>query len=134
MLWALPSGPKPPDPAHLLSSSAMDSMLQELRKRFKFVVIDSPPVLPVTDAMILSTLVDGVIFIVESGATVRGAVTRARKILQNVGTTDLGVVLNKVDVRNNGYCGDYTHYYNNHYFGDSKRTGKPEVAGSPPPS
>ncbi|MGA2982452.1 MAG: polysaccharide biosynthesis tyrosine autokinase [Terriglobia bacterium] len=134
MLWALPSGPKPPDPAHLLSSSAMDSMLQELRKRFKFVVIDSPPVLPVTDAMILSTLVDGVIFIVESGATVRGAVTRARKILQNVGTTVLGVVLNKVDVRNNGYCGDYTHYYNNHYFGDSKRTGKPEVAGSPPPS
>ena len=53
-------------------------MLRELRKRFKFVVIDSPPVLPVTDAMILSTLVDGVVFVVESGATVRGAVTRAR--------------------------------------------------------
>ncbi len=83
----------------------MESMLRELRKRFKFVVIDSPPVLPVTDAMILSTLVDGVVFVVESGATVRGAVTRARKILQNVGANVLGIVLNKVDVRHDGYYG-----------------------------
>jgi capsular exopolysaccharide synthesis family protein len=111
MLWTLPAGPIPPNPAQLLSSSAMQSMLRELRKRFKFVVIDSPPVLPVTDAMILSTLVDGVVFVVESGATVRGAVTRARKILQNVGANLLGIVLNKVDVRHDGYYGEYGHYY-----------------------
>ena len=130
-LWALPAGPTPPNPAQLLSSSAMESMLRELRKRFKFVVIDSPPVLPVTDAMILSTLVDGVVFVVESGATVRGAVTRARKILQNVGANVLGIVLNKVDARHDGYYGDYGHYY---YGGDNKKgTEHSEVASALPP-
>ncbi len=64
-----------------------------------------------SDAMILSTLVDGVVFVVESGATVRGAVTRARKILQNVGANVLGIVLNKVDVRHDGYYGEYGHEY-----------------------
>jgi capsular exopolysaccharide synthesis family protein len=109
-LWVLPAGPKPPNPAQLLSSSAMESMLGELRKRFKFLVIDSPPVLPVTDAMILSTFVDGVVLIVASGTTVRGAVMRARKILQNVGANVLGIVFNKVDLRHNGYYGYYHHY------------------------
>ena len=98
----------------------MEAMLQELRKRFKFVVIDSPPVLPVTDAMILSTFVDGVVFVVESGATIRGAVTRARKILQNVGATVLGIVFNKVDVRHDGYYGYYGHYYTKYYVNDKE--------------
>jgi capsular exopolysaccharide synthesis family protein len=109
-LWVLPAGPKPPNPAQLLSSSAMESMLGELRKRFKFLVIDSPPVLPVTDAMILSTFVDGVVFVVANGTTVRGAVMRARKTLQNVGAKVLGIVLNKVDVRHDGYYGYYNQY------------------------
>jgi capsular exopolysaccharide synthesis family protein len=127
-LWVLPAGPTPPNPAQLLSSSAMESMLRELRKRFKFVVIDSPPVLAVTDAMILSTLVDGVIFVVEHGSTVRGAVTRARKILQNVGANILGIVVNKVDARHDGYYGDYGHYY---YPANNKESGvNSEVAGS----
>jgi succinoglycan biosynthesis transport protein ExoP len=127
-LSAMPAGPTPPNPAQLLSSAAMESMLRELRKRYKFVVIDSPPVLPVTDAMILSTLVDGVIFVVESGSTVRGAVTRARKILQNVGANVLGIVLNKVDVRHDGYYADYGQYY---YRADhTSRTAIPEVVGS----
>ncbi len=110
-LWVLPAGPKPPNPAQLLSSSAMESLLRELRQRFKFLVIDSPPVLPVTDAMILSTFVDGVAFVVESGVTARAAVTRARNVLENVGARILGLVLNKVDVRHNGYYGYYDHYY-----------------------
>jgi capsular exopolysaccharide synthesis family protein len=126
-LWALPAGPTPPNPAQLLASAAMESMLRELRQRFKFVVIDSPPVLPVTDAMILSTLVDGVVFVVESGATVRGAVTRARKILQNVGANVLGVVLNKVDARHNGYYDYYGRYYNT--YGVTEKQAKSEVAG-----
>jgi capsular exopolysaccharide synthesis family protein len=127
-LWALPAGPQPPNPAQLLSSSAMESLLRELRQRFKFVVIDSPPVLPVTDAMILSTLVDGVVFVVESGATVRGAVTRARKILQNVGANVLGVVLNKVDARHNGYYDYYGRYYNT--YGVTEKQAISEVAGA----
>ncbi|PYT84541.1 MAG: hypothetical protein DMG40_01240 [Acidobacteria bacterium] len=116
-LRVLPAGPKPPNPAQLLSSSAMESLLKELRQRFKFLVIDSPPVLPVTDAMILSTFVDGVAFVVESGVTARGAVARARKVLENAGARILGLVFNKVDVRHNGYYGYYGHYY---YSGSGK--------------
>jgi capsular exopolysaccharide synthesis family protein len=127
-LWAMPAGPTPPNPAQLLSSSAMESLLRELRKRFKFVVIDSPPVLPVTDAMILSTLVDGVVFVIESGATVRGAVTRARRILQNVGANVLGIVLNKVDVRHDGYYADYGSYY--YQSADKERSSNSEVASA----
>jgi capsular exopolysaccharide synthesis family protein len=133
-LWALPTGPKPPNPAQLLSSSAMESMLRDLRKQFKFLVIDSPPVLPVADAMVLSTFVDGVVFVIESGATVRGAVTRARKILQNVGANVLGIVLNKVDVRHDGYYGYNTHYYYHYHSDDKGRTAKADAAGSHPPS
>jgi capsular exopolysaccharide synthesis family protein len=121
-LWVLPAGPTPPNPAQLLSSSAMESLLRDLRKRFKFVVIDSPPVLPVTDAMILSTLVDGVVFVVESGATVRAAVTRARKILHNVGANVLGIVLNKVDMRHDGYYGEYGRYGHYYYRSDEPAT------------
>jgi len=129
-LWVLPAGPNPPNPAQLLSSSAMESLLRELRKQFKFVVIDSPPVLPVTDAMILSTFVDGVVFVVASGATVRGALTRARKILQNVGANVLGIVLNKVNVRHDGYYGYYGHYYSHYNSDDKEQTAKPAVASS----
>jgi polysaccharide biosynthesis transport protein len=129
-LWALPTGPKPPNPTQLLSSSAMESMLRELRKQFKFLVIDSPPVLPVADAMVLSTFVDGVIFVIESGVTVRGAVTRARKILQNVGANVLGIVLNKVDVRHDGYYGYNTHYYYHYHSDDKERTAKADAASS----
>src|SRR5207247_6858161 len=80
-LWVLPAGPKPPNPAQLLSSSAMESLLRELRQRFKFLVTDSPPVLPVTDAMILSAAVAGVAFVVDRGATARGRQGVARKCL-----------------------------------------------------
>ena len=125
-LWVLPAGPKPPNPAQLLSSSAMESLLRELRQRFKFMVIDSPPVLPVTDAMILSTFVDGVAFVVESGVTARGAVARARKVLENAGARILGLVFNKVDVRHNGY-GYYGHYY--YSSGKTKRTAVSESVG-----
>ncbi len=126
-LWVLPAGPKPLNAAQLLASSTMESMLGELRKRFKFLVIDSPPLLPVTDAMILSTFVDGVVFVVASGATARAAVARARKILHNAGARVLGLVLNMVDVRHDGYYGYYNHYYN-HYRNDAKEE-KPEPVG-----
>jgi capsular exopolysaccharide synthesis family protein len=117
-LCVLPAGPRPPNPAQLLASSAMEAMLAELRKRFKCVVIDSPPVLPVTDAMILSTYVDGVVFVIESGRTVRGAVSRTRKILQNVGAKVVGIVYNKVDLRHGEYYGSYGHYYYNYHADD----------------
>ena len=118
-LTVLPAGPRPPNPAQLLSSPAMQTLLRELRRRFKCVVVDAPPILPVTDAIVLASIVDGIIFVIESGRTMRGAVIRARRILQNINARVVGLVLNKVDVRFEGYYGYYNHYYY-HYRPDGK--------------
>jgi len=110
--WVLPAGPIAPNPAELLSSATMRSALRELRRRFRYVLVDSPPILVVTDATILSTLVDGVILVIESGSTVRGAAVRARRLLDSAGARVLGVVMNKINLRHDGYYGDsYRRYY-----------------------
>jgi capsular exopolysaccharide synthesis family protein len=114
-LWVLPSGPRPPNPADLLSSPAMEKVLLELRQRFEHVVLDSPPLLLMTDATILSTLVDGVVVVVEGGVTARGALLRAHKILGSAGGRILGTVVNKFDASVDGYYGYYGSYYRGYY-------------------
>lgn len=115
-LWVLPAGPRPPDPAELLSSHMMDATLRELMKRFTQIVIDSPPLLLVTDAVVLSAMVDGVILVVASGTTARGALARAHRILDNAGSRVLGMVLNKVDMRFDTYYGSYYGPYHQGYY------------------
>lgn len=117
-LWILPAGPRPPDPAELLSSHMMDSTIKELLKRFTQVIIDSPPLLLVTDAVVLSAMVDGVILVVASGTTARGALARAHRILENAGSRVLGMVLNKVDLRFDTYYGSYYGPYHQAYYDD----------------
>ncbi len=106
-LWVLQSGPVPPNPTELLSSPGMAEELGRLRERFRFLVIDSPPILMVTDAMILSRLVDGVLLVTESGVTLRSAVVRSCRMLQSAGAKTLAIVLNKCDLRLDGYYGSY---------------------------
>ena len=114
-LWVLPAGPEAPNPADLLSSPAMQSLLQELRGRFVHVVLDSAPLLLVTDPTILSGLVDGVLLVVESGVMARRGLLRAQKILQSSGGKILGAVLNKWDARSEGYYAYYGSYYRGYY-------------------
>ena len=124
-LWALTAGPLPPNPAELLSSARMGEILAELQRRFRHIVIDSPPLLMVTDGTILSTLADGVILVVESGLTPRKAVMRSCRVLQSAGARILGVALNKVDLRYDGYYGSY--YYGGYYGnGDGKKPSRSE--------
>jgi succinoglycan biosynthesis transport protein ExoP len=124
-LSALTSGPLPPNPAELLSSARMAEILGELQRRFRHIVIDSPPLLMVTDGTILSTLADGVILVVESGLTPRKAVMRSCRVLQSAGAKILGVALNKVDLRYDGYYGPY--YYGGYYGnGDGKKPSRSE--------
>ena len=96
-LAAIPTGPLPPNPADLLSSNKLAEAIAELRTKFKFVVIDSPPVMAATDAVILSVQTDGVLLVVRSGETPKEAFTRTRDLLSSVKCHILGVVLNAVD-------------------------------------
>ncbi len=110
-LWVIPSGPTPPNPAELLSSQSMEALISELRGRFKHIIIDSPPLLAVTDATILSTITDGAILVVESGVTPKKLVARARKVLDSARARVLGVALNKVQLHHDGYYGSYSRGY-----------------------
>ncbi|MGA9885479.1 MAG: polysaccharide biosynthesis tyrosine autokinase [Candidatus Acidiferrales bacterium] len=109
-LTALTTGPVPPSPADLLSSHRMRDALTELRRRFKFIVIDSPPILAATDAVILSALTDGVLLVVRSGSTPKEALTRSRDLLSTVKCRLLGVVLNGVDSNAPDYYYSYRYY------------------------
>lgn len=109
-LAALTTGPVPPSPADLLSSHRMRDALIELRRRFKFIVIDSPPVMAATDAVILSALTDGVLLVVRSGSTPKEAFTRSRDLLSGVKCRLLGVVLNAVDSNAPDYYYSYRYY------------------------
>jgi capsular exopolysaccharide synthesis family protein len=109
-LVALTTGPIPPSPADLLSSHRMREAITDLRHRFKFVVIDSPPVMAATDAVILSALTDGVLLVVRSGETPKEAFTRTRDLLAAVKCRLLGVVLNAVDSSAPDYYYSYRYY------------------------
>jgi capsular exopolysaccharide synthesis family protein len=115
-LWVLPSGPLPPNPAELLCSSAMQSLLLDLRERFDQIVIDSPPVLLVTDAAVLSPLADGTVLVVASGVCTPASLARTYQIVRTTGARVLGVVLNKVDIHRHGYESHYYYSYHGSYY------------------
>jgi polysaccharide biosynthesis transport protein len=109
-LVAIPTGPLPPNPADLLSSHKLTDALRELRGQYKFIVIDSPPIMAATDAVILSVQTDGVLLVVRSGETPKEAFTRARDLLSSVKCHLLGVVLNAVDSSAPDYYYSYRYY------------------------
>ncbi len=126
-LSAIPTGPIPPNPADLLSSRRLTELIAELRARYKFVVIDSPPIMAATDAVILSVLVDGVLLVVRSGETPKEAFTRTRDLLAGVKCHMLGVVLNAVDASSPDYYYSYR-YYPYSYGGYGREEDTQEVA------
>ncbi len=109
-LSAIPTGPLPPNPADLLSSHKLTDAIAELRTKFKFIVIDSPPIMAATDAVILSVKADGVLLVVRSGETPKEAFTRTRDLLLSVKCHILGVVLNAVDSTAPDYYYSYRYY------------------------
>jgi succinoglycan biosynthesis transport protein ExoP len=124
-LVAIPTGPLPPNPADLLSSHKLADAIAELRTKFKFIVIDSPPVMAATDAVILSVLADGVLLVVRSGETPKEAFTRTRDLLLSVKCRILGVVLNAVDSSAPDYYYSYRYYPYSYGYG-------PQEAGETP--
>jgi polysaccharide biosynthesis transport protein len=109
-LAAIPTGPLPPNPADLLSSHRLADAIAELRTKYKFIVIDSPPIMAATDAVILSVQADGVLLVVRSGETPKEAFTRSCDLLTSVKSNLLGVVLNAVDAGAPDYYYSYRYY------------------------
>ena len=108
-LWVLGAGPIPPNPSELLGSTAMRELLDGLLARFDYVVIDAPPTLPVTDAVVISKLVDGAIVVVGSGIVQRDQLARTLENLESVSGSVLGVVLNRVPVKFGQQYGGYAY-------------------------
>jgi capsular exopolysaccharide synthesis family protein len=110
-LSLLPCGPIPPNPSEMISSAKMKQMLQSLTEIYDHIIIDSPPLLKVTDPVILSTMVDGVILVVHGGKSTRDVVRRTRQELSIAGAKIFGVVLNNVDAHSDGYDSYYSEPY-----------------------
>ena len=106
-LFVLPAGTPPPNPAELLASSNMRDVLNQLREQYDHIVIDTPPSLSVTDAVVLSPRADAVVLVIRSGQTTKQALRRSRDILMQVNAKVVGVLLNAVDLSSP----DYYYYY-----------------------
>lgn len=107
-LYVLPSGPIPPNPAELLGSRGMKELLREATAQYDIVLLDTPPVLAVTDAQILANECDGTVLVVSSGQTEIEAAKKAKEMLTSSTTPLLGVVLNNKKAK---HAQHYYYYY-----------------------
>ncbi|HET6465070.1 MAG TPA: polysaccharide biosynthesis tyrosine autokinase [Nitrospiria bacterium] len=124
LLSVLTSGPIPPNPAELLGSHRMRDLIAELGRKFDRIIIDSPPLVPVTDATLLSTICDGVVLVVKDSRTTKLLATEGRKRLTEAKAKLLGVVFNDVDLKKDSY-----RYYPYHsYYGKEEKSHKRKSA------
>ena len=112
--YLLPRGTLPPNPADLLMSQRMRDVLNELRSSFDFILFDSPPIIAVSDAAVLSAVCDGVVLVFNGQKTTSPSARRALERLDKVGARMLGVILNGIDIRDPEYF-DYRSYYPSSY-------------------
>jgi capsular exopolysaccharide synthesis family protein len=113
-LFVMASGPVPPSPTELVSSTRMEQLLEQLALQYDAIVIDSPPILGLADAPVISALADGVIFVVESNQSRRGSLKTALRRLRAMRPILLGAVLTKFDPTRSG--NRYSEYYGYHYY------------------
>jgi succinoglycan biosynthesis transport protein ExoP len=115
-LWIMPAGPIPPQPAELLGSSVMKDHITRWRNEFDHIIIDTPPCLSVTDAVLLSPEADRVILVARSGKTTKAALRRACDLLLQVNARIMGIVLNALDLRSgDAYYYAYGKLYARYY-------------------
>lgn len=117
-LFVLPCGPLPPNPAELLMTKRFEAVLSELGRRFSRIILDSPPLQPVTDGIVLSRQSDGVIIVVRSGRTIRDELKRSAKMVRGVNGRILGVVINDRQEREDGY------YYSSYGYSQIEESAK----------
>ena len=115
-LWVVTCGIIPPNPSELLGSQKMKVFLERAKQQFDMVLLDSPPISSLADASVLGAIVDGVLFIVKGNMANRDLIKKAKEQLETVGANIIGVALNDVDVKRDGYY-RYYYYYNYEYYG-----------------
>lgn len=122
-LHVVTSGPIPPNPAELLNSKRMKNFLKEMEEEFDTIILDAPPIGLVTDAAVLSTIVDGVILVTAVGEADLEATKRAKELLDKVKANIIGVVLNKIPIKGiNAYR--YGYYKYGGYYGQEEEPKK----------
>lgn len=112
------AGPIPPNPSEILGSEKMKEVLATLSAEFDYILLDAPPILPVTDAVVLSGVADATIMVIASGHTSPKAAQDAKTRLEQGGANLIGVVLNKVDIESSSYGKGYGYYY---YYGEKEK-------------
>jgi capsular exopolysaccharide synthesis family protein len=121
-LFVLPAGPSPSNPVELLDSDSLRRLLKTWRDQYDFVIIDSPPTLSLTDAVVISPETDAVVMVIRSGETTKDAVRRTRDTLHQVNARIIGIVMNAVDLSSPDLY--YYYYYSkrgNGYYNDGAR-------------
>jgi capsular exopolysaccharide synthesis family protein len=132
-LSVIPCGPIPPNPAEVLSSPVTPELFNKLRSQFEYVLVDSPPLLTVSDSRILSTLTDAVVLVTRAYGTPYDVVRRARELLYHTGARILGVALNSVDVHKQGgygYGDGYGYYRYGYGYGYGQHTNEDSASQS----
>ena len=115
-LFVITAGKIPSNPSELLYSNAMKNLIDSMKQEFDYIFIDAPAVVPVTDAAIMSTYVDGTILVCSSGNIEIELAQRAKESLEKVNANIIGVVLNKISLKNN----KYSNYY--YYYGEEEKS------------
>jgi capsular exopolysaccharide synthesis family protein len=108
----VPAGPTPPNPADVLHSERFRALLEKLSDRFDRVIIDSPPLIAVTDSAIISRLADGTVFVVRAFRTSKHVSAQGLRVLRDVDSHVVGAVLNAVNLNRH----EYTYYYHYYYY------------------
>jgi polysaccharide biosynthesis transport protein len=126
-LQLLTSGPVPPNPSEMLGSKKMKKLLDILADQYDFLILDSPPILSVTDAAVLSTQVDGTLLVVRAYKARRNSIRQARELLQEVNANVLGSVLNAIPPKSEGYR--FYYYYQDTYYQKDELDDTPDEPG-----
>ena len=129
-LYFMPSGVVQADPAGVLNSSRMSELIASVKQRFDLVLIDSPPILGVSDASVISSEADQTMIVVQHRKLPRALLMRVKQSVENVGGSILGVVLNNVDIRSDSQYQYYTSYYT-YYSADDTSQAIPQNSDTP---
>jgi capsular exopolysaccharide synthesis family protein len=103
----LTSGPIPPNPSELLGSRSMETVMEDLKEKYEYIIFDTPPILAVSDAQVMANKCDGVVMVVASGKTKKDQAIKAKEFLEIANSLLLGVVINGVKGKRGSYYGQY---------------------------